>query len=392
MKRVKVGRADARPVGDRRKIAVFVLAAAVVLLFRPAGAHVRAVSLLTRFTAPEDKGFVARFGAHDVEERPFVVKAPRGDVPARIYRPTDLPGAPGIVLAHGVHHDGIEEVRLVRFARTIAATGVVVMTPEIAELRDYHVDPKSIETIGATVQSLSAEVKRRTVGVMGLSFAGGLSLLAAADARWAPRIGFVVAVGAHDDLSRVSTFFATNAIADPDGKPAKVSAHEYGPLVLVYSHIEDFFPAEDVPAAREALRFWLWERRDDARAVLPRLGPAAREKMERMFGGKIATISGEIKDELKKHEDEAARVSPHGHMGTLQAPVYLLHGAGDTVIPATETLWLARDVPPPVLRDVLVSPAIVHVELEGEPGAYDKWALVHFMADVLAEAERAEHS
>jgi hypothetical protein len=29
------------------------------------------------------------------------------------------------------------------------------------------------------------------------------------------------------------------------------------------------------------------------------------------------------------------------------------------------------------------------VELEREPTIGDKWALVHFMADVLAEAERA---
>ena len=73
----------------------------------------------------------------------------------------------------------------------------------------------------------------------------------------------------------------------------------------------------------------------------------------------------------------------------MHAPVFLLHGAGDTVIPASETLWLARDVPAGLARDVLVSPAIQHVELEGEPSAMDKWALVHFMADVLAEADRA---
>ena len=39
------------------------------------------------------------------------------------------------------------------------------------------------------------------------------------------------------------------------------------------------------------------------------------------------------------------------------------------------------------MRDVLVSPALVHVELEGEPGVREKCALVHFMAEVLDATE-----
>jgi dienelactone hydrolase len=376
----------------RRKVGLFVLVCALVLLFRPAGAHMRAASLLTRFQAPGDDGVVARYGSHDVGERAFTFEGPRGAVPARVYTPVGMDGAPGVVLVHGVHHTGIDEPRLVRFAKTIAATGVVVMTPEIAELRDYHVDPRSIDTIGAAARALKADVHRGTVGVMGLSFGGGLSLLAAADPRFAADIGFVVAVGAHDDLTRVSEFFATSHITDPDGHPQPIKAHEYGPLVLVYSHIEDFFPKDDVPTAREALRDWLWENRDAARARLPALGPVAREKMERLFAANVASIAPEILAELKTHQDEAARVSPHGRMAGLRAPVFLLHGAGDTVIPASETLWLAKDVPAGLAKDVLVSAAIQHVELEGEPSAMEKWALVHFMADVLAEADRAGRS
>jgi dienelactone hydrolase len=377
------------PRANVRKLGFFVLVAAIVLLFRPAGAHMRAASLLTRLQAPDDRGAVARYGSHEVAERTATFTGASGALPARFYAPVGVDHPPGILLVHGVHHTGIDEPRLVRFARTIAGTGVLVMTPEVPELRDYHIDPRSIDTIGAAAHVLRVETKQDHVGIMGLSFAGGLSLLAAADPRYQADIGFVVAVGAHDDLSRVSRFFATSHIEDPDGRAQPIKAHEYGPLVLVYSHIEDFFPKEDVPTAKDALRLWLWEDRDAARARLPALGPASREKMERLFAAKVDTISQEILAELAAHEAEAARVSPHGHMGTLKVPVYLLHGAGDTVIPASETLWLAKDMPAGLAKEVLVSPAVQHVELEGEPSLADKWALVHFMADVLAEADRA---
>src|SRR5439155_24989482 len=79
------------------------------------------------------------------------------------------------------------------------------------------------------------------VGVMGLSFAGGLALMAAADARYQSDISSVIALGAYDDLARVTRFLATNEIELPDGKTGRIPAEQYGALVLVYAHIEDFF-------------------------------------------------------------------------------------------------------------------------------------------------------
>jgi pimeloyl-ACP methyl ester carboxylesterase len=78
-------------------------------------------------------------------------------------------------------------------------------------------------------------------------------------------------------------------------------------------------------------------------------------------------------------------VSPAGHLSTLEAPVFLLHGAADNVIPASETAWLAAEVPPSLLRAVVVTPAVKHVEIQGEPTYEQQWELVRFMAGTLAE-------
>jgi dienelactone hydrolase len=300
--------------------------------------------------------------------------------------PRGVTDAPGILLVHGVHHLGVDEPRLVRFARALAESGILVMTPEIRELADYHVDPRSIATIGEAARRLR-ERAARPVGVIGMSFAGGLALLAAADARFAPDIKFVVAVGAHDDLGRVSRFFATGSIARPDGTLLTMRAHDYGPMVLVYSHVDDFFAEGDVPFARSALRAWLWEDRDGARAHAASMSPEGRARMDLLFGGHVDALAAALLDVIARRGTEMGPVSPRGRLGSIHVPVYLLHGAGDSVIPSTETLWLAREVPPAELRDVLVSPALVHVELDGDPTLADRWSLVHFMADVLEEAQ-----
>jgi pimeloyl-ACP methyl ester carboxylesterase len=358
----------------------------IVLATEPASSHLRASSLLLRFATPDAPTFVARLGVHVVDESAFVLAAPTGPTRARLYVPRGVPDAPGVVVLHGVHRLGVDEPRLGRFARAIASSGVVVLTPEVKELTEYRIDAASIGTIGAASRHLATMLNRTGVGVLGMSFAGGLTLLAAADPRWESTISFVVAVGAHDDLSRVLRFFAEDKIAYPDGHLLEMKAHDYGMLVLVHSHVEDFFAAEDVEVARDAIRLWLWERPDEARARAHAMSAPGRAKLERFFV-KDPALAPELLAVIAKYEGSTLGVSPHLHLGSIHVPVFLLHGAGDSVIPPTETLWLARDVPAPWLRATLVSEAIQHVEIHGEPSVHQRWQLVDFMSQVLDEAE-----
>jgi pimeloyl-ACP methyl ester carboxylesterase len=330
------------------------------------------------------------------------VPTPSGPIRARLYIPKDKdkdnrdkdndnkeknwPDAPGIVLVHGVHHLGIDEPRLVAFARALSSSGIRVLTPELLALADYRVDPSSVDLIGYSARALSAQLGQK-VGVLGLSFAGGLSLLAAADPRFAPCIRFVVSVGAHDDLGRVSQFLISNAIERPDGTTLRMTAHEYGALILIYSHLNEFFPPADVPAAHETLRLLLWEKVDESRKEGEQLSSSSRQRMELLYNHQVEPLADELRQSIARHQAEMAPVSPHGNLGALQVPVLLLHGEADNVIPSSELLWLQRDVPPAALKSALISRAISHVALGGEPSLADRWKLVRFMAQILEETE-----
>jgi dienelactone hydrolase len=371
----------AAPVRSRRAIALALLVA-LLGLWHPVGAHLRAASFLLRFMDPDGHSLLADIHRHPIDEVAFDLPGSR----ARLYLPTDLARPPGMVLVHGVHFKGIDEPRLQRFARTVAASGIAVLTPELNELCDYRVEPASIDTIGAAAKALSAKVGTR-VGVMGLSFAGGLSLLAAMDPRYESTIAFVVTIGAHDDLGRVLRFYASNEASRPDGTMMSLQAHPYGPVIVLYSHAEDFFAPADVVAARDALRAWLHEDWGGARARATGLSTDGAEKMGRVFARDTAALTPLLRDEIARLEPAFAAVSPGSRLGALHVPAFLLHGAGDSVIPSTETEWLARDAPRAMLRDVLVSRAIEHVELESKTPLREELALVHFMSDVLDAAE-----
>jgi len=376
-------------------IFLFVLLASVVLtgtvLLHPVGAHLRAMSLLLRFSGAPAQGLPTRFADHPFKEEDGYALTPHGTVRYRTYTPQDVQDPGGIVLLHGVHHLGIEDPRLWNLARALAGAGVLVMTPELQDLADYRVTARTIDVIGDSATVLSTRMRRK-VGVVGLSFAGGLALLAADRKEFADRMGFVVTIGAHDDMGRVARFFAANVITTPEGVETQLQAHEYGALVLAYAHLEDFFSAQDVPIARESLRQWLWEK-PEAMRTAEALSPAGKHELDLLLHHREQLRDALLK-ESTLHKEEMDAVSPHGHVAQLHIPVFLLHGAGDTVIPASETQWLAKDVPTAELKESLVSAALVHVDMGNKVTWQQQWQLMDFMAQVLDATDKlpASHS
>jgi pimeloyl-ACP methyl ester carboxylesterase len=160
--------------------------------------------------------------------------------------------------------------------------------------------------------------------------------------------------------------------------------HEYGALVLVYAEVSRFFSPQDVPAASEAIRLWLYEQPDGARAKAAGLSPAGRAMIDVLFSKHRESLRDELLAGIAASQPQMAAVSPHGKLAAIDCPVLLLHGTGDEVIPASESQWLASEIPPEHLRALLISPAITHVEVGGKPALADKLRLVHFMAQIFA--------
>lgn len=199
-----------------------------------------------------------------------------------------------------------------------------------------------------------------------------------------------MAVGAQDDMSRVARFYATDTVEKPDGSSAHLEAHEYGVLVLAYSHLDRFFSSRDLPVAQNALRQWLWEEPQKAETTSLSLTQAGRREFDELVHHR-APVEEQMLAEIKKYSSEMDAVSPNGHIAQLAVPIFLLHGSGDTVIPAAETEWLAKDVPPADLKAELISPALIHVSMEETVTLREKWALVDFLARILHAADHLEH-
>jgi dienelactone hydrolase len=337
----------------------------------------RATELLAELAAPPSS-------PGPLIEQDVVIGSSGGPIRARIYRRSDADTGRGLVVSHGVHHLGIDEPRLVPFARALARSGLVVLTPELDDLVDYRISFRGVEVIEEAVRFLGdrREVESREVGLLGFSFAGGLSLVAAADPPLDGRVSFVASVGGHHDLRRVLDFLVSGELETPSGARS-TAPHEYGLVILVYEHMKRFVPPRDVETMEDAFRAWLHEERDEALALASR---GTSQEAEQLFtlleSGSLGTLRAPLRSIIDDRDEQLQRLSPRGHLAAIGAPVYLLHGAHDSVIPPSETRWAARE-----LRGqqhaTLVTPLIEHVEVEGGASLSQKAELLGFMSRLL---------
>jgi pimeloyl-ACP methyl ester carboxylesterase len=325
-----------------------------------------------------------------VREADVVVSLPSGRVRARRYIPDDTPDAPGIVLVHGVHPRGIDEPRLRAFAHSLAASGVQVFTPEIAELLAYRIDPATTAKIQRLTAAHAEWLQRRTAGVVGISFAGGLALMAAAEQHGAVPIGFVVSVGAHHDLSRLCRYYAGEAVFGPNGERADVAPHPYGARVMIREHLDRFFTPADLPLARRALDTYLRDQHAAARKLAEGLSPSAKPIMATLLDNATSpALARLLESAATAATQQLAAASPKDHLAGLEVPVYLVHGQADPIIPSIETRWLARELPPGTLRQMLITPLLRHAEFPRPPTLGETWELVRLMTNILETAGSA---
>jgi dienelactone hydrolase len=351
-------------------------------------AHLQAVAILRLVGGQPVPWIITKMVAEPVRTEDVQFTTGTGIVRARLYLPERNRNAPGLVVLHGVHHLGIAEPRLVNFATAMASCGLRVLTPELPGIKDYHVDLESVRVIEESARWYAGQTGG-PVGMLGLSFSGGLALVAAGDPVYRKDFKFVLAVGSQDEMMHVANYYLTGQEVRPDGTTEQLAPHEYGSLVLEYEHLEDFVPVEDEDAIRPVLREHLYEDSDGEKLAEAKLNLRQKAEAAELMDSSSAVTKTKLAASDMKHAQEMGELSPHGLLRTMTTPVYLLHGQADNIIPAAETLWMAKELPSTTLQEVLVSPVLSHVNLdEAKPRGWDQWRLVHFFALVIHAAER----
>lgn len=381
----------------RPKTVVLTAPLLLVLLAIPTGIdYARGASFVVR--ASGAGGFprtVANWSTERVSEADAVIPTRRGELRARLYRPSDIEG-PATLIVPGVHAGGIDEPRLVAFARDIAATGRVVVAAELADLKRYSITPRSTDMIEDAAQWLSSQngyAPDGRIAMMGISFAGGLSVVAAGRPTIRDRVAEVLSFGGHGDLPRTLQYLCTGIQPDGSRRPP----HDYGVAIILLGVADRVVPAEQAAPLRASILAFLnashidmWDKPQAqlefarAKTMADALGEPAKTLMGYVNARDVARLGPILLPHAEAMGSDAS-LSP-ARSPAPSAAVYLLHGTDDNVIPAVESTLLAQRLKTQGVEVwQLSTPLITHAEVDRSAAARAVWDLVRFWAHLLDE-------
>jgi pimeloyl-ACP methyl ester carboxylesterase len=391
-----------RRLSTRIILVVCLIIAGVAMIWGPA--YARSASLVIR--AAQLQGFLLRAAQvqaqHYTIEPVATIHTRHGDVRTRLYRPDSIRRL--VLLVPGVHAMGIDEPRLIGLSNELAATGLGVVTMELPDLAGYRFTPETVDIIEDGARWLSARrdlTPDGTIGLMGISFAGGLSMVAAGRPSIRDRLAFVFSFGGHGDLPRVLRYLCTGLEPlrpdDPAGTPAHVRPpHDYGVAVILVGIADRMVPPAQVEPLRRGIVTFLTASQldpidkakaaivfEEARAIAAHLPEPAASLMKAVNSRDVKGLGARLLGVLEGIEYPDS-LSPD-HSAPPRAPVFLLHGADDTVIPSVESILLAQHLERTTRVRTLLSGLITHAEVDRGAAAAEVIKLVGFWAELLNE-------
>jgi hypothetical protein len=373
-------------------LAIFLLVAGGVA----ANDHLRAAAFVVQAAGMQGAARrAARLETNAFDERALTIPWRGGQLRGRLYTPRGTSDR-AMLLVPGVHAAGVDEPRLMQFARDLASVRHTVLTAELADLTRYRITPRTTDMIEDAALWLSRQAELAAdgrVGLMGISFAGGLSIVAASRPSIRDRVAFVMSFGGHGDLPRTLRYLCTGMQPDGVHRPA----HDYGVAIILLNVAERVVPPDQAGPLRDAILTFLEGSRLDmvdkarsaaeferARALEAALPEPARTLMRDVNERNVGHLGPILLPHLTTI-GENSRLSP-AETAAPAAPVYLLHGIDDNVIPAIESGLLAGTLRTRgVTVHQLATPLISHAKVDKSPGLQAMWRLVAFWENLLDE-------
>lgn len=298
---------------------------------------------------------------------------------ADLYEPEVSPAA-GMVLVPGAAPRGRDDPRLVAFAKTLARARFEVLVPDLPEMRALRVSSDEAGRLADAVRYMRENDADRPLGMTAISFAAGPAVLALFERH---AVDFLVLIGGYYDMEAAITFVTTGFFREaPDAPWRHRDPSGVAKWAFVLSNVGRIADPADRQAMTEMARRKMRDPEAEVSDLVAGLGHEGRsvhallanrdpEQVPKL----IAALPRGVRAEI-----EALDLTRRD-LGDLDVSFVLVHGRDDPVIPATESIALAR-VLGPDRADLYVVEALRHVETT-EPGFSDSLKLLRAVYRVL---------
>jgi len=305
------------------------------------------------------------------EERPLAT--PAGAVRTWRYAPRDGVVSGAILVVPGLHPSGPADVRMDRFCRILAASGLRVVAPFVRPQLDLVVSARSANDVALALGELARECRTIALpppAMMSISFGCLPALTVAANPSHRRDLAALILFGGYADFEATVRFALTGRAFDGT-TPLTLPHDPLNTPALFINLLPHLEVAGDPARLHEA---WLemarrtWGRpelrpAERRRPIAEALAATLAEDQRSLFriGCGLAEGGAELLEQALARGREALRFAdPRPHLSALRVPVLVAHGRDDDVIPWNEARKLAGAVAPSTVVRVAITGLFGH--------------------------------
>lgn len=279
--------------------------------------------------------------------QPIVFAVDGTEYAADLYLPGEASRA-AIVLVPGLTPRGRDDERLVAFASTLARARFDVLVPDLPRMRALQVTAADAEPIAAGAHWLDERHPSRPLGVAAVSFAVGPAIIALDGTDASRRVDFFLGIGGYYDLRALITYVTTgfyreDGAADWRYRPPK----KYGRWVFLLSNAGRIDDLDDRATLLEIASRRLDDPEapiDDLAATLGPDGTAVYALIINADPERVPALIEALPPEVRTEMDRLD-LSRRPLEAVVREAV-LIHDRNDRIIPAAESVALARALEP----------------------------------------------
>ncbi len=268
----------------------------------------------------------------------------------------------GIVLLHGATPDGKDDPRLTEFAKLLAARRFAVLVPELIGPQHRQIDIDDTQPVVDAFRFLNNYPGVESqVGIGGFSVSAGLGFLAALRPEIGDDVAFIVSIGGYHSLPRTLDYAITGQY-ELEGIWHRQSPNPYGKWLFVLSNLETLQEAVDQWALRRIANRRIASEQADISDLEPLLTPEGQAVLTYLTKVNHDHMNVQylaLPSAMREHIE--ALDLANKPLQQLSARVLLIHGRDDTIIPYSESIALARELPPNQVELYLVQ-GLHHVD------------------------------
>ena len=262
----------------------------------------------------------------------------------RIFKTSNI-NAQSIIIFPGASPYAENHPGMIMLGNALRGIGYNVYLPRIPPLKKLILEKENIDWFAHCYQELAANkiTVNNNIMIVGLSYGGASLLRATLDKRMqSPKPKSILSYGSYFSIDTALDFFMRGIIKYKN-KNYKITPHEWGLIVLFYNFFDSISSDYEQRKIKNILKLRIQDDDDDANQEINLLDNKNKEFVKNILNGVLTNEMKLIVEEMIETNIKLLDfLSPKNWINEINDHVFIMHGANDSMVPFTESLFLDR--------------------------------------------------